>query len=227
MRKKIAVIGLGDFGKALVKHLHEEGHEVTAIDHDLPTIESIKSRCTHAVCLNSTDERALRSQGVEQMDTVIISAAQSFETLIVTADIMRRIFNGQLIVRYRTALHKRILEMLGVKELFNPEERAAENMAEQFAHPSIRRSMFLEEGFRLFEVEAPPALVGMSLNGASLKKRFNISIVTIRRARDPERPKDHLEFIGIPDGKTIIRADDVLVLFGKESNLEDFIDELM
>ena len=125
MRKKIAVIGLGDFGRALVKHLHEEGHEVTAIDHDLPTIEKIKSNCTHAVCLNSTDEKALRSQGVEQMDTVIISAAQSFEVLIVTADILRRIFNGQLIVRYRTTLHKRILEMLGEKELFTPEERPA------------------------------------------------------------------------------------------------------
>lgn len=227
MRKKIAVIGLGDFGKALVKHLHEEGHEVTAIDHDLATIEGIKTRCTHAVCLNSTDEKALRSQGVEQMDTVILAAAQSFETLIVTADILRRVFNGQLIVRYRTGLHKRILEMLGVKELFNPEERAAENMAEQFAHPSIKRSMFLEEGYRLFEVEAPPALVGMSLNGANLKKRFNISVVTVRRAHDPERPTEKQEFVGIPDGKTIIKSNDILVLFGKETSLEDFIDELM
>lgn len=31
-RKKIAVIGLGDFGKELVKCLYEEKHEVIAID---------------------------------------------------------------------------------------------------------------------------------------------------------------------------------------------------
>ena len=31
-RKKIAVIGIGDFGKVLVKCLHKEGNEFLAID---------------------------------------------------------------------------------------------------------------------------------------------------------------------------------------------------
>ena len=52
-RKKIAVIGLGDFGKELVKCLYEEKHEVIAIDLNMELVEEIKDFCTNAVCLDS------------------------------------------------------------------------------------------------------------------------------------------------------------------------------
>ncbi|ASP42950.1 hypothetical protein AMR47_02715 [Leptospira interrogans] len=35
----MAVIGLGEFGKALVVYLNENGHEVTAIDKDIKILE--------------------------------------------------------------------------------------------------------------------------------------------------------------------------------------------
>ena len=50
-RKKIAVIGLGDFGKELVKCLYEEKHEVIAIDKKNGTYRG-DQRCLHQCSLS-------------------------------------------------------------------------------------------------------------------------------------------------------------------------------
>ncbi|MCX7905036.1 MAG: NAD-binding protein, partial [Caloramator sp.] len=73
MAKKIAIIGLGDFGMNLAKHLTEKGAEVLAIDNDFDKVEEIKDSVTVAVRLDATDEKALKSQGIQDMDAVVIS----------------------------------------------------------------------------------------------------------------------------------------------------------
>ena len=62
-RKKIAVIGLGDFGMVLVKCLNKEGHEVVAIDGKEDRIEEIKEFCSDVAIMDSTDEVAMRNMG--------------------------------------------------------------------------------------------------------------------------------------------------------------------
>ena len=220
LRKKIAVIGLGDFGRAVVSRLYEEGHEVTAIDRDLDTIEEIKDECTHAVCLDSTDEKALLSQNIDDMDVVILASAESFETLVVTTDILKRHCRGQIIVRYRSEIQKRVLNLIGVKDHFNPEQAAAESMAEQLAHRSIRRSTILSDEYRLVEAVAPREYVAQPLLRTNLKKEYNLSIVTIKRQ---DAGKEMI--LGIPDGSTVVHDSDVLVLFGRLDDIERFLNE--
>ncbi|MBW7857531.1 MAG: TrkA family potassium uptake protein [Leptonema sp. (in: Bacteria)] len=235
LRKKICVIGIGDFGRAVVKGLYEEGHEVTAIDRDLETIEEIKDQCTHAVCLDSTDEKAMIAQNIHEMDVIILSSAESFETLIVTTDILKRNCSGELIVRYRTEVQRKVLSMIGVKNLFYPEKAAADSMAEQLSHQSIRRSMILSDQYRLVEAVAPRAYEGLPLLRTNLKKEYNLSIVTIKRAESDtnivvkkglpiKQTQDSI--LGIPDGDTIIREDDVLILFGKLDDIERFLNDM-
>lgn len=220
LRKKICVIGIGDFGRAVVSRLYEEGHEVTAIDRDLNTIEEIKDECTHAVCLDSTDEKALVAQSIDEMDVVILASAESFETLIVTTDILKRHCRREIIVRYRTEIQRKVLELIGVKNLFNPEKAAAESMAEQLSHQSIRRSMILSDEFRLVEAVAPRVYEAQPLLRTNIKKEYNLNIVTIKR-----QGKDKEIILGIPDGDTIIHEGDILVLFGRLDDIERFLND--
>ncbi len=220
LRKKICVIGIGDFGRAVVSRLYEEGHEVTAIDKDLDTIEEIKDECTHAVCLDSTDEKALVAQSIDEMDVIILASAESFETLVVTTDILKRHCRGDIIVRYRTGMQRKVLTMIGVKNLFNPEKAAAENMAEQLSHQSIRRSMILSDEYRLVEAVAPRVYEAQPLLRTNIKKEYNLNIVTIKRQ---EKGKETI--LGIPDGDTIIHEGDILVLFGTLDDIEKFLND--
>ena len=81
--KRLAVIGLGEFGSLLVRHLYDAGHEVLAIDRDMERVENIVPDCTQSVCLDSTDANALKAQELEDMDAVIV-ALTDFESLITT-----------------------------------------------------------------------------------------------------------------------------------------------
>ncbi len=180
-RKKIAVIGLGDFGRSLVRTLYNEGHEVTAIDHDMGTIEEITVDCTNAVCLDPRDERALRSQGLEEMDAVLLASAESFESLIVTADNLKKIGVKEIIARYRTDLHIRIFNMLGIQNLFNPEDQAARNIAERFSHSGIQKSTYVTDEYLIDEIIVPEILIGVSLKDSRLREDYNLTLITIKR----------------------------------------------
>jgi trk system potassium uptake protein TrkA len=226
--KKIAVIGLGDFGKELVKCLFIEGHEVVAIDKDMELIEDIKDNCTEAVCLDATDESALKSQGLEDFDYVILAVADDFETLIITSDILKRIGAKEIIARYQTELHVRILRMLGITNIFNPEERAAKNMSEMFAHKSLKGSTILSENFRIAEVVVPEFFVGKVLTDVKLKEKYNLLLITIKRFKSANKMKRKedvvaLETLGIPSNDMTFRKGDIMVLFGSHNDMEKFL----
>ena len=64
--RRIAVIGLGRFGMAVVEQLAASGAQVIAVDSDRELVDEVKHRVDVAVALDSTDERALRSQEIQQ-----------------------------------------------------------------------------------------------------------------------------------------------------------------
>ncbi len=53
---KFCVIGLGRFGKQVVKTLYEHGAEVLAVDLSPSNIEEIKNYTAQAICINIHDE---------------------------------------------------------------------------------------------------------------------------------------------------------------------------
>ncbi|MDX1961482.1 MAG: TrkA family potassium uptake protein [Leptospiraceae bacterium] len=229
-RKKIAVIGLGDFGKELVKCLHEERHEVIAIDKEMELIDEIKDFTTNAIRMDCTDEQAMKAQGLEEFDYVILATADDFETLIITSDILKRIGVKEIIARYQTELHVRILKMLGITSIFNPEERAAKNMAEMFAHANMKGSMMISEEFRIAELLVPEIFVGKTLEEVKLKEIYSLLLITIKRYKQTagKRKEDAptLETMGIPNNKTTFKTNDIMVVFGNHDDVEKFLNSI-
>ncbi|MCZ8236990.1 MAG: TrkA family potassium uptake protein [Leptospiraceae bacterium] len=229
IRKKIAVIGLGSFGKVLVERLFLEGHEVLAIDIAQSTVEDVKDICTASVRLDATDDHALKSQGLEEMDIVVISVAENFEALVVAADILKQIGVKQIFARYKTELQKRILKLIGVDFFFNPEETAATNMAEMLRHGSLISNFFLSDEYRIAEVKIPESLVGSQIQEAMLREKFSLNIITIKRRTKPvsrRRNEDEKEIsiLGILSGDERFKSEDTLILFGKQKDINKFIE---
>ena len=76
---KCAVIGLGEFGKALAIKLASRGAEVIAVDTNIDLVEDVKNDVSLAVKLDATDERDLISQGVHKVDVIVASLGNNFE----------------------------------------------------------------------------------------------------------------------------------------------------
>jgi trk system potassium uptake protein TrkA len=217
--KKIAVIGLGDFGKALVKKLNEDGHEVTAIDRDLKTIEDIKDYCTHAVCLDSTDETSLLAQGIRDMDLIYLTSSANFEALIVTTKILEKHCpKDRIIVRYRNEIQKEILEkMFNIQKIFNPEEEAAKNMSLLAKHHIIGKSYSIFDNYEIIEVQVPKKYLDKPIKDIDIRSVYNINILMIKQ-------KDK-EIDVTPEYK--LTNEDVLLIFGRQDNIKRFIDSMI
>lgn len=221
-RRKIVVIGLGEFGRRLVPSLYSEGHEVLAIDSNMEQVEAIKDQCTVAVCIDCTDEKAMRELDLASFDTAIIAISENFETLLVAADILKKIGITEIIARYRSELQKRILNMLGIQEIFNPEQKAAASMAEMFRYEGVHDSFLVGQEYRIVEVAAPEGIHGLKVGDLDIREKYQLNLITIRR-----RLKDKTEkkVLGIPQKDSVIYSGDDLLLFGKTEHIDRFLDD--
>ena len=87
--RRIAVVGLGRFGMAVVEQLAASGVQVMAIDSDRELVDEVKDRVDIAVVLDSTDERAMRSQEIHKADVLIVAIGENFEAALLTAVIAK------------------------------------------------------------------------------------------------------------------------------------------
>ncbi|HET6429548.1 MAG TPA: TrkA family potassium uptake protein, partial [Phycisphaerae bacterium] len=121
-----AVIGLGRFGYRLSTLLAEGGAEVIAIDSRRDLVESIRDRVTVAVCLDTTDEEALRAQGVDRVNVAVVGIGDDFEANALATVILKQIGVPRVISRATTTIRAQILSRIGADDVVNPERESAE-----------------------------------------------------------------------------------------------------
>ncbi|PJZ28563.1 potassium channel family protein [Leptospira kmetyi] len=222
-KKRIAVIGLGEFGKALVIYLNENGHEVTAIDRDIKVIEEIKDHCALAVCVDTSNKSSLEELDLEDMDEIVVALAENFESLITTAYHLKEMNLDSLHIRYHSEVNRKILQMIGIEKLFNPEERAAASMAEQLSYQGVRKATLLSEEYSLFEVEISSHLYGKTLKELNLREKFQLNLVAVRKAdSNGDDSKIREGSVFLPDSKTVFQEKEILILFGSSESIKKF-----
>ena len=60
-QKDFAVIGLGRFGRSVVRTLSERGYNVLGLDKDPQKVQYVSEYCTQAVVVDSTNEDSLKA----------------------------------------------------------------------------------------------------------------------------------------------------------------------
>ncbi|ASB48273.1 potassium channel family protein [Alkalitalea saponilacus] len=218
--KKIAVIGLGQLGSAIAKKLAKRGIEVLAIDRNEHFIDEIADSVAVAVALDATEKKALLSVDIQSFDAVVVAIGEDFEQLLLTTTLLMDLGVKRIMARARGKNQQLILQKIGINEVFLPEEEVGINVAEHLINPSIVSFLDLPENFCIMEIHAPEGIIGQSLAEIKMRRLHSINLVTTMKSRK----NSHKTISGIPTGDTIIEKEDVLVLFGKRTNIERFIE---
>jgi trk system potassium uptake protein TrkA len=225
MAGRFAVIGMGTFGRLLVESLVRRGAEVLAIDSRAEELEDVKELATDSIRLDATDSRALRDQGLEEYDAVVVALGEHFESALLTVAGLQQLGIKRILVRASTPVHERILVALGVEEVILPEGEAADRLALSLMFEGVREAFALAGEYAIVERAAPDGFIGKTLGELELRKRFNVSVVTIRRVAVKHGllglgKKETEVVLGVPAPATQIERGDVLVLFGRKPDLE-------
>lgn len=220
------MIGLGRFGMRLASLLTESGAEVIAVDNSRELVEQIRDKVTLAVCLDSTDDQALTSQGIDKVDVAIVGIGKSFEDNALTTVILKQLGVGRVISRATTSMRGRILKRIGADDIVNPERESAERWRNRLLAPSIMERISLAEGHSLTQVPAPESFFGKTLRQLDIRKKYEINVVAIRRTvetTDGEGIKRTSQFvISVPLPDTAIQEGDILLLIGSDDAMNTF-----
>lgn len=112
--KLFVVLGLGQFGHHVAATLAAGGVDVIAIDRDPKRVEALKDVVSQAVCMDSTDEGALRAVGVHKAQTAVVALGEDdLEASILSCAALNDLGVGQITVRTANELQGRILSRMG------------------------------------------------------------------------------------------------------------------
>lgn len=215
MSKKIAIIGLGVFGRSLCQHLMDLGVEVIAIDSDINRIDDIKDQVTVAVCLDATNERALQAQDIQDVDAAVVCIGENFESNILATVLMKRLGVKHVIARASREIEEMILKEVGANKQIFPERDMAKEMAMQLSSVSLLEYMELSPSLKAAKLRAPKAFWGKSLIDLNLRSRYGINIIAVYTGENERESEDPF-----PKPDMIIQDYHLLLAVGKSKDID-------
>lgn len=224
---KFAVIGIGRFGMAIAKALSKSGAEVLAIDANPDVIEAISEDVALAVICEATDRKALNAQNITEFDAVVVAIGNNFEELLLCCVILIDMGIKRIIARSEGANQASILRKIGISEILSPEAEVGIIVAEKLLNPSIVSYLQLPDDYRIAEVMAPNKFIGRNLTDISLREKYRLNIITIKREfvhKNGEEKKTTIHITGVPEGNTCVEKYDTLIIFGKTGDIERMIE---
>jgi len=216
---KYTVIGLGRFGMQLARALAQAGFEVIAIDKDRKLVEEISVDVSVAVRLDSTDEEALRAQGVDKVDVAIVGIGQAFQANILTAMLVKSFGVPHIYCRAEQETQGEILRRLGASDVIFPEYESAQRWAFKLMAPQITEKLEFAEGYSLAQYTAPESFHGKNLSELNLRQKYRINLIGLRRADSETEKQQAKKIINVPLPETVVYQNDTLWLVGSDQDL--------
>lgn len=219
MKKQFVVIGLGRFGFSVAKTLVELDSEVIAIDSEEERVKSVADFVTYAVQLDAMDEKALRSVGVQNVDTAIVSIGENIEASVLVVMILKEIGIKNIIAKAVTPLHGKVLENLGVNRIVFPEREMAVRVAHSLIRPKVLEELELSQEYSIIELSTPKEFVGKSLKETQLRSKYGVNLIAIKR-KVTEKGITRDVWNVNPSPTDIMDEGDILVLIGSNDDLD-------
>jgi trk system potassium uptake protein TrkA len=226
---KIAVFGLGNFGKHLSIKLTGMGHEVIAIDHDMDKVEALKTEVSYAVCLESNDPQAMSTLPLNDVDAAVVAIGEDEGANIMTTALLVNLKVKRVISRAINPLHEMVLNSMGVTDIVHPEEKAAESLARKLNLRKLVDQFELPGGWVIAEIVVPDKFVGQPLGQIVELKERKLGMVTVLRKESEKsflgRRTIKLGALGVMDPDFAPEKGDILVLFGTKEEVTRFTGE--
>ncbi len=221
------VIGVGRFGRAVAETLAQEGHEVVAVDRDEDKLLPVADLVSDALVMDSTQERALRTLGVEDFDAVIVAVGEDVEASVLTTVLLKDLGARRVVVKASSELHAKILRRVGADLVVFPEREMGERVARTLASPRIWDYIELSKDYSLVEIVAPKEFEGKSIRDTQARSRYGIHIIAIKRRLPRMDQRGEIvgyeeEVLVAPPPDTEIMPGDLLVVIGKVDDVERF-----
>ena len=216
---KIVVVGCGKVGTEIVNRLCSEGHNLIVVDTSPERVQRITDRLdVMGLVSNAFSADLFGEIGMEDTD-LFIAMTNSDEINLLSCLYAGQNSTCKTIARVRNPQYNRekayIKQRMGISELINPAEMAAEEISRLIRFPAADQLGDFADG-RIYLIKyclpKTSELCGKAVREASLLREHEILVCAAERSGT----------VCVPDGNYIMEAGDLLTVLAVPSSAESF-----
>ena len=181
INKSYAVFGLGRYGRAVAEELVNNGAEVLAVDEDMDTVNNAVETLPVCNCADVTEREAIKRLGISNVDVVIIAMASNLEASVMATTLCKEVGVETVIVKCGNELHQKILRRVGADKVIFPEKESGVRLARNLLTAGFSEMIELDDEVSMVELDVKNEWVGKNLIELSLRKKYSINVVAIRK----------------------------------------------
>ncbi len=223
---KIIILGAGQVGSSVAANLAREANDITVVDVDSKLLQDLQDRLDiRTVHGQGSHPDVLRRAGAEDAD-MILAVTNSDETNMLACEVAQHLFRTPTkIARVRAREYLQYPQLFGpeaiaVDVMLSPEQLVIDYMERLIDHPGALQVLDFADG--LVQLVAVKAYHGGPLVGQALRKlRDHMPTVETRVAAIFRKGAPI-----IPEGDTIIEADDEVFFIVARKDIRKVIGEL-
>lgn len=217
-RNRYVIVGLGGFGAWTAIALHDEGHEVIAMDRKGALVDRAATYVDVAVVGDGTDREFLREIGADSADAAIICTGDDLASSILSIVAFKDLGVADIYVKVNSLEAARAVQAFRVNESIFPEREAANRLAHRITRKAVLDYVPVGGGCSIQEIAVPDAWLGKSLSELSLPSKHGITVVALR---------DLLEgtVTVVPDPHRLLTDSDVIVVAGRDETVSGLLSQ--
>jgi len=219
MKKQVAVIGIGRFGRSVASALYNLGHDVLAIDRKEERVQDMLGKVTYPVSGDATNELTLKELGVPSYDAAIVAIGSDTVSSLLTSVLLRSLKDNMYIVaRAQDELQSNALKLVGVNKTVLAENEMGEQIAHNLFNPNVQEYMSMNSKYGISKILVPQHIQGKSLKDLNIgtsRDKYNLTALGIVRSKN---------IILNPDVNEVIKKDDILLIAGNNELIDKLTD---
>ena len=182
MRKTIAVLGLGKFGRSLAESLYTLGMDLMVVDRDPDVVREFTAKSTVSICANLENEEEIRALELKHMDMVAVCMGTSLAPSVMCVAEAKKQGVSFVMAKALSPQMESILKMVGADQVINPEAESGMRTARALASPTILDLFDVGDNLCMIEMVPDPKWIGKNLVELNLRKNRGINVVAIKEA---------------------------------------------
>lgn len=181
INKTYAVLGLGRYGRSVAEELVKNGAEVLAVDIDQHNVNNAIETIPVCKCADITEPEVIKRLGISNIDVVIVAMASNLEASVMAVTLCKEAGVETVIVKCGNEMHQKILFRIGADKVIFPEKESGIRLAKNLLTSGFSEMIELSDEVSMVEIDVRNEWVGKTLIELSLRKKYDINVVAIRK----------------------------------------------
>lgn len=207
----VLLIGLGRFGRHMAAKFEEDGSSVLAIEKNQERADNAVSITSNIQIADAANEEVIQSLGVSDFDICVVAIGDNFQSALEITVLLKDYGAKFILARANSDIHRKLLLRNGADDVVYAEREMAERMAVKYGSRNILDYVELSPEIAIYEIAIPESWLGKSIIEKSVRSKFGISILAIKKGDDVSY---------LPSPEHVFSKGETLMVAGSPENIK-------